>query len=97
MPVGCFDICIGVIRYLSSHFVYWALYQRYPVWKILTFDIEVLAMDISYPTSKIFDIDSFYTISNLLISILKIDFDIEGLILSFYIKELYCSVSKFQL
>ncbi len=30
-----------------------------------TQDIEVLAMDISYPISKIFDIEGFYNILNL--------------------------------
>ncbi len=90
-----FDIAIWVIQYGSSHFVYLALYQRYLILKILTFNIKVLAIDISYPI-LIFYIEGFYTLLNLLknididywISLKTIDIDIEGLILSFNIKEL---------
>ncbi len=86
----CFDIGTGEIRYWSSHFLYQALYWRYPILKILTFDIEVLVLDISYPISKIFDIEGSYTILNLFKNnrYWRKNFDIKGLILSCDIEEL---------
>ncbi len=50
---------IWIIWYWGTHFVFWALYWRYLILKILTFAIKVLAMDILNQILKTFNIKGF--------------------------------------